>query len=370
MHRAVASVTTVAATISFFRKALAPLLLAGVLAGCATIQTTVQDPRLPAGDGPVYWLPTKLIQVTLKREEKKADEISVGVGAAHPDYRRRFVLGTDKAFGASHLAVTLNSRGLLGSINADSTNTLSDVLKNVAATLGSVRAVRSFFEAAQTCPDGEFTILIDPSPILADKKEFLEEQLCDFQVVVEPGFPHKPIRDAVLAESGEGNRPAVGETYDGVFYRLDFPYKVLVTPRPAEQAGIEPHKAGARSPKTREFEVSSPAGSPAFFMPVKGALLASNVVKLTLSDGVLTASDENKENEIAAAISLPADLVGAYFAAVGKMFDSRKDAKVSQQAYLEALNNVTKESLKNQYCKEAITAGRPLVEIKQACGVQ
>ena len=96
-----------------------------------------------------------------------------------------------------------------------------------------------------------------------------------------------------------------------------------------------------------------PNKSPVQFIPVEKSLFASNASDLTFQDGVLTKYGQGVEGEVLALAKLPADVLKAYFGAVGEMFTFRKDAASKEAEYLYALTALTKSQLAAARCMAA-----------------
>src|SRR5439155_15354195 len=106
-----------------------------------------------------------------------------------------------------------------------------------------------------------------------------------------------------------GGVPTVpGTSKAGVFYRQEEAFKVT-----AEGAGLKVTTI-----------VLSPSLAPTRFLPIFGSLFASAEADFGFVDGMPTKYDQNADGESIALLKLPADVIAAYFGAVGKMFDNFK----------------------------------------------
>lgn len=311
--------------------------------------TTVEKPDEPAGEGVVYWLPKKSIGVTITiGKDSEPPQVDAAATAAFPDYSHRFVLQPLRnPVGKRQLDVQVDERGLLKSINSKGLATPADTLKGLAESLAAVTA-RALTVTPADCGEGVFKKLVEPGP------QPVRTDLCGYDITVEPAYPA-----AVnpLGHRLDTARLRFRNRESGVFYRQELPYLVTV-------------QRAANKEEVRHFIVFSPTGAPVKFLPVPRSLFADSDVGLTFNDGVLTRVDQTKAGETFAVLKLPADLIGAYFAAIGKIFGDRQKAAESQLAVLEAKNQLLIEQLKNENCKAAIAAGLKAEEIKAACGVK
>ena len=112
--------------------------------------------------------------------------------------------------------------------------------------------------------------------------------------------------------------------------------------------------------------VMLPNHSPVQFLPVEKSLFANNSSDVTFSYGVLKKYGQTVDGEVLALVKLPADILKAYFAAIGAMFTSRKSAATEEAAYLEALLQLTKKQASTEKCLAAYQSGDES-EIQKDC---
>lgn len=331
------------------RWSIVAVVAACLQSGCASVLTTVEKPDEPAGEGVVYWLPKKSIGITITiGKDSEPTQVDAAPTAAYPDYSQRFVLQPLRnPVGKRQLDVQVDERGLLKTVNSKALATPVDALKGLAESLAAVTA-RGFAVPPADCEKGVFKKLVEPGP------QPVRADLCGYDITVEPAYlpevnppGHRLDTPRLRFRSRES----------GIFYRQELPYLVTV-------------QRAAKPKEVRHFIVFSPTGAPVKYLPVPRALFADNDVGLTFNDGVLTRVDQTKAGETFAVLKLPADLIGAYFAAIGKIFGDREKAAESQLAVLEAKNQLLIEQMKNENCRAAISAGLKAEEIKAACGVK
>jgi hypothetical protein len=163
-----------------------------------------------------------------------------------------------------------------------------------------------------------------------------------------------------------GNSAEASTSGEGIFYRRHLPYKVTVINKAKDENQT-------KDESSRDFIAFSPNESPIYFLPFPKSFLADTKADAKLgTDGGLTNFDVTDESEALALLTLPADIIGAYFGAIGKMFDWQKGALAKEKEYLGALNDLSVEKLKSENCQSAIkAAGTEITEaINVACGVK
>jgi hypothetical protein len=80
-----------------------------------------------------------------------------------------------------------------------------------------------------------------------------------------------------------------------------------------------------------------------------------------------TSYKQSADSELVALAKLPAEIIGAYFGAIGEMFKVRNDTLTNEQAYIASLNALAAERLKRENCKEAVQESKSDEEILAAC---
>lgn len=355
-----------------------------LLTGCASVVTVVEDPNALPSDGLVYWMPEKHIVVkaiirtnpakgngsknqaaassTAKAqledseqsdEGEQPDAIMVDATDAFPDYNRRFVIrqndGLPSRLLTQKLGVSVNERGLLQSVNRSTPATLTATLKGAIESLAALKTGPALKTAEvgdelKPCRRGEYKVI-------AEARHGEKRSLCDFWITVTRIGSN-------LGGSTDKLPHTLGRTeHNGIFYRQELPYHVTVT---RNRSGVE---------EKREFVVFSPSGAPIRFLPIPSSTFADSPAVLTFQDGVLTASDETRASEVAGLLKLPADVIGAYFSAIGNLFKSGKDIAEAERQILEERNKLLVEQLKRDNCNAAIKAGLKDDALKAACGI-
>lgn len=191
-------------------------------------------------------------------------------------------------------------------------------------------------QSSAECEQGRtHSRLVDPSETDPQKLT-----LCGIQFSIEKPPSAEPCRNA-KTEAG---------VYWGVFYRQDEPYIVRV-----DQGSTAQFSAILLAPKA----------SPTRYLPLDWNLFAGSTATLRFTGGMSTQYKEKIGSEALGLLSLPADVIDAYFSAVGSIVEkigaaasgrAKADTTVAQQE--TALAEQEKKRLlaeeKLRLCQEAI----------------
>lgn len=291
-----------------------------MLTSCASIQSVSSD---GSGNttGLVYFLPMK--KFTLSVVVKKGDIVSVtpGVSASFPDVNNRFVLNHRANFlGKNTASVSVTDQGLLSSANSTTISGVSEALINLSSSIGIRRGLSFSEESSSSECDIDSTYLF-----VIDKGD--DRTPCGVTVEIEK--LSSGIERPLLAASATERRSGTG-----VYYRVNEPYII---------------RAVAPNGLKTESIVFSPIDSDTFFLPVTKTFFASNKAELSFKDGVPNKYVQETDGELVALFKLPADIISAYFAAAGSVFDSFKSSDSKEAAALA-------ESLKLEIAKDKYIA--------------
>lgn len=306
--------------------------------------------------GPVYFMPTTRIALTVTVDEK-ADQLILA--AAQPTYiadeNHRYRLNSIYSpFHAETVNFTI-ANGLLTKVDLESEGRLGQII---------VAAAKSAFliaESAADAPDQKilYSASIDvaklvPAPGTAIRSaglnqlnneigQAVSQYMSDYQnsflntpagagvntpidITVTRTFPDAP---TALAETADPPFPE--DCGVGFCYRIPIGYRL--------RADFFDHTV-----RTAEFEV--PNGSPIYAAAVNRGIFTKWHTTATLTNGVLTGYKiVTDRSELEALVSLPADIVGAQIAALtqqGKLFDARSTLIGSEIKLIEARERLSK----------------------------
>jgi hypothetical protein len=319
------------------------LILAGVVTGCSSLSSA---PVSKSAEGLIYYMPRKDIKVTVVREADKTT-VTIGTTGAYADYMRPFVLSYEKSLLArTELKVGVSTTGLLTSTKSVTTPGIGDALKNLASSLGALKGLSAPPTKPVECPKGTFTHIYT---LPLDSKGI--DPPCGLKVDIKPMFKESKEEDVAAA----GKSPGGSSGSSGIFYRQDRPYLVHV---------IDPSGTGVNTSDV----VFSPSESPIRLLPVARTMFAINTADFAFTDGVPTKFDQDSDGEIVAALKIPADVIGAYFEAIGKAFGNRKDESDKEAAALLAQLQLELAKDKFKDCMEAIKKGDDTLVQTLGCG--
>lgn len=332
------------------------LLIAISLFACSSIKS-IKIPPLAADkkpysfDGLTYFMPKKdfLVTITIKGEdqngEKQISKVTLGTTASYPDLSEQYVLRYRKnLLGKNTLDVSINEAGLLTSTKSTTVSNVADVFKNLAAIAGTVSVFGLKIEKPKTPKEPEPCVPSVSCETVGDHSFRLKEPgsctVCGMTINIQR-----------LGEfDGVQHSKTAGEEYPGIFYRQNIPYIITAVGSGLNAASL----------------VFSPSQSNVHFLPVSRTFFSNNDADFQFVEGIPTKYKQDTDGELVALSKIPADVVGAYFTAIGTVFDSFKSkSQKEEQALTESLKLELAEK-KYDACISAINAGKDEL-IKQYC---
>jgi hypothetical protein len=325
-----------------------------LLLGCASVSSKVQNSEGPIDDGIVYYMPMRPIKVSVAvgatANVQTATVTQTDTADTVADVRHRFVLSYEpNLVGKNHLGMSVSAQGLLESSNQDTTSGVTTIAQNLAKAAGDITAIGAKIAPLaapaaapgaappppQNCqPNQVYTMLLFPEQPEAKQVQ----QVCSFSVSIASLWNDPTPNPDRRSTTRLGN---IGTSQAGVFYRHDLPY--IVSVRDANNT-------------MSKWIAYSPDESGISFVPVTRTLFSDNNTQITLVDGVLKSVDETASGELVALSELPADILSAYFSAIGSMFTafgSNSSAQTTEIANAQAL---AVAKIKQQACRSAIAA--------------
>lgn len=288
------------------------------LASCSSINTMV-SPSANDADGLTYFMPKKDFLVTVTIKDKKAEKVVLGTTVSYPDLSKQYVLRHGgNAFGKNTLDVGISESGLLTSTKSTTQSSVTDAFKNLATSLGQIEQLgfEKTLDSAEACTtNGDHTFVFKASGTYT---------ACGIEIKIA-----KQIDDSGIASHSKDE----STEHSGIFYRQNIPYLVTATGGGLNVAAI----------------VFSPSESRTHFLPVSRTFFSNNQADFGFVDGVPTKYKQETEGEAVALLKLPADILSAYFGAIGSMFESFKSSDTKEAAALT-------ESLKLEIAKKKYDA--------------
>lgn len=115
--------------------------------------------------------------------------------------------------------------------------------------------------------------------------------------------------------------------------------------------------------------LASPSASPVYFLPISKTFFSNNSAELGFSDGIPSKYDQMTEGEAVALAKLPADIIGAYFEAVGKIFTAFSTSDKNETTALADEYKLELEKNKFKLCMNALKAKKTAEELETlGCG--
>ena len=313
-----------------------PLILSlgasACLLGCASIESQESPSGNPI-QGLSYYMPQKDFVVTLTVKGQKPEKATIATTAAYPDLSRQYVLRYGRNWlGKNSLDVSVTSTGLLSTAKSSTQSGVTDAFKGLASSAASAHRQRLMVErVGPACnTDGEYTFIFQKPGVY---------EPCAGAVTVTVGAPSGQLAPREKWMSTEQASASEG-AQAGIFYRQELPYLVTVTGGAVNQSAI----------------VLSPSDARPHFLPIARTFFSNNSADFGLVNGVPERYKQESDGEGVALFKLPADVLAAYFSAVGSLFDAFKTRDSKQVDALNASLTLELAKKKHDACMEALQA--------------
>jgi hypothetical protein len=320
------------------------ILAVMLLAGCSSV-TSIRQERAGSEDGLAYYMPKRDFLVTLTvSSEGKVTDASFAATDNYPDLSQPYMLTYSRNLvGKNSLDVSINEQGLLTTTTSITTSGMSDILKGLATTAGTLAGTKALppdGEKPTACKQGQYVFRVEAR---TQVKEACDVRL-GIKLLVGAGTPPKDTQP---------NFREADVQHAGLFYRQQRPYtlEVISTDDSFRKAAI----------------LLSPSESPTRFLPMARTLFANNQAEFTFTAGVPTKYKQDADGELVALLKLPADVISAYFSAIGSIFDNFKSRDEKEVAALNASTKLELATVKYEACKAALKSKDEEVLKKLGC---
>lgn len=316
--------------------------------GCTSISST---PTSAPTDGLVYYLPKKNVVITVVKSKPDSGTkvvtttVSIAPTAAFPDLSQSYALNFNRnLIGKNAIKVGITSTGLLTSSKSTTTPGISDVLKNLAESVAMLSGPGMAAQPAPLpqCGEGTHTFIYT-----VDQET--KTDACDLTVII--NRLDAPSATQVIEPSAAASA-AVRSARDGIYYRQEQAFRVTVKGPSVNSSAV----------------VLSPSLAPERFLPIASTLFAANEADFGFTDGMLTKYDQEADGELVAMFKLPADVIGAYFGAIGKVFDNFKSRDSKEAEVLVAATKLEMAKKKYDACLDAIKKKDDALLAQLECG--
>jgi len=321
---------------------IAPIALACGLAGCSSYSSSNVHPD-EFNTGLVYFLPKKDLLVTISVANGRLTGVTLSTTTAYPDRTAAFVLNHETNGVAKNVTAFDIKNGLLTSSVGTLTSGVSDALKNLAASSAAAAGNRNLTdtrEATSACAR-------DGNHIFQLPSDSPGRTICGVQITVERLSPAPPFASETQPAL---EKSVLIEKRAGIYYRQ-----------------VQALLVVASGQGTNAVSILYVPATPKYFLPTGRSFFANNGAEMTLDDGVPTKFKRDADGEVVALLKLPADVLAAYFSAVGSVFDAFKSRDSKETAALQ--ESLKLEAVKQKYaaCMTAVKSGDDDLVTKLGC---
>jgi len=331
-------------------KNLAILLSIFIFTNCSSLDSRHNDKLFSNEKGLTYYLPKRDLIVTVTIDATGAvSDVTAETTDPYPDSSKAFILKfKNNIFGKSVIDIGVNEKGLLQTSEITSTSQVSEVFKSIGDLAGTATLMfRKFNEdiltslpsESEKCITGTNTFILD----IPNKDTTFSQNLCGLRVTSKPLTTPN-----VGLENNQGKITDAWES--GIYYRQNFPYRIDVEiPFDRVSAGSTEGKKGGYA-LYKSHIIFSPNNSPTNMLPIPKSFFSNSVANLTFSEGVPTKYKQDKDGELVALLKIPADILTAYFSAVGTAFTKKSTASTQERTSLSDSVKLEFEKKKTAKC--------------------
>lgn len=310
-------------------KKIIVVLTALTISACSSIKS-IESPAKGTDSvaGLTYFMPNKDFLVTITIKDTKVTKVVLGTTSSYPDMSKQYVLRHGgNAFGKNTLDVGVNEAGLLTSTKSTTVSGVTEAFKNLATTVGQLNT----FGRLKT------TAIVDLSCTADGDQSFVYNapgsyRACGMNI---------SIKQQSKFVNVVSHSKTAKEEHSGIFYRQNIPYLITAVGNGLNVTSI----------------VFSPSESETHFLPVSRTFFSNNEADFAFIEGIPTKYKQETEGEAVALFKLPADILSAYFAGIGSVFDNFKTNDQKEGAALAESLKVELAKKKYDACISAIKAG-------------
>lgn len=302
------------------------LLIALLLQGCSTYTSTYANQSKSLPGGLVYFLPKKdfVIEVDVEKDGK-VKGIEINTTPSYPDTSYAFVLSHQNGPLSKNETEISVTNGLITTGKSTFTSGVAQAGKSLADS-AAVLGLGATDKPSVPCSKGKHAIMM-----LA--KATAQFPFCNTLIDIEAiGLDlRSQISDVSLTNSENS----------GIYYRVLLPYRITVT-------------SVSKPTVDKSSIVFSPSQSPNFFVAIPKGFFADNSSDLTFDNGALTKYKVTTNGEVTSALKFPADVIGEYFSAVGKVFSAFSTNDTAETTALTDQLKLEMEKKKFDACVQAL----------------
>jgi hypothetical protein len=302
-------------------------LVSLLLFGCSSLES-VPYSKSDSVEGLTYYMPKKDILIKVVKLNGKVTSVTMETTAAYPDLSVAYNLKFKQSLAGKNVAnIGVDTNGLLTSTKSTMTSGVSEAFKNLGDVIGTaVGLAAPAAVAIDNCIDGTHSFTM-PAPAKTS-----QATVCGLRVDI-----NKITNTSTLVAKSDSAKKQNNNPRSGIFYKQAEPYRVNIT--------------GTYNTSTILF---SPSESSVNFLPISGTFFSNNEADFGFTDGMPTKYNQSTDGEAIGLLKLPADVLAAYFGAVGKIFDSFKTKDDKESEALLASTKLDLAKLKYQACIDAV----------------
>lgn len=269
----------------------------------------------------------RLDQARAAAGSKCLDTIRITPLAPRADVGQRYSLSASHAMSRSEKArLVTTSSGLLSSVDAQAADQSSDVIVNLASSVGSIRG-RSLSQAApRACKHKSVSHVLDPTS-QKEWKRFTDHvqkvAQVSYHVKASASAPQQADAIGPNAKTRQLQTSDGANRIEGIAYRRILPLELMVCTAKSCPTGT----------LVDLISIQVPNHSPTEFLPVSVGVFGSTELAARFDNGVLVEADQTRDSELVQIAKVPFDAVKALGSAVSEVLRIRID-QTSQETEL------------------------------------
>ena len=277
----------------------------------------------------------------------KVTNIALAATDAYADLTKAYALRYEyNLLAKNKLEIDVNLAGLLTSSKASTTGEIAGAFKDLGTAAGTLRGLGLGPEGKKAVSTPEVECTNDGTRIFAFDEPATKGSVCKgkIDVSIQPLWV-APAKDKVINTSRQEDKSA----HSGIFYRQNRPYLVIAAGEGFNAANI----------------VFAPAIDEVLFLPIARTVFTTNDAQITLTDGgVPSKYDQDTDGELLGLFKIPANIIGAYFDAIGNLFGRFSTRDKADAGQLSDALKLELAKQKYEACITAISAKNVLISFR------
>ena len=317
------------------------LTLAFLMNGCSSIQSSSASSDKEM-EGLVYYMPKRDLLATVVVAGGRITGFSATTTSAYPDLAQKFLMTYPVNLLGKNTADITISNGMLSSAKSTTVSGIDDALKNLATSFGYGSGLKQLLPNGVPPSAAPDECKVDGVHVFRYPLDSVSVMPCGIVLKITV-LGAKPNHVTKNVDAGSGR--------SGVFYRQNRAYSIEANGMGIDAASI------AFAPSDEIY-----------FLPIAKTFFANNEATFAFTDGVPTQYKQDADGELIGLLKLPADIIGAYFAAVGMVFDAFKNREDKETS--ASVSNLKLEMQRRKFdmCLLALKSGDDDLVTNLNCG--